>query len=180
MLDPVEHTTSVHQAALTEPNPHEYLVLSLKNLHALDFDLQSTLHGLSAHYNIRVLFDAVLAQSLIVNPLDDTPGEQFSWPDGNNGIPNELHDVAPVFVDGLSHNVQELRGLHPQPLVECLFCTKVPLMSQIFGALRLRKRIHQRVLIIELFDLGNQDRSGQGLTLRQNRPLFLSLVCQVM
>jgi hypothetical protein len=42
----------VHETALTESDPHEYLVLALKNLHALDLDLQGTLHGLSAHYHI--------------------------------------------------------------------------------------------------------------------------------
>jgi hypothetical protein len=69
-------------------------------------------------------------------------------------------------VDGLGHDVQELGGLRPQLLVEGLFCTEVALLGQILGALRLRERIDQRVLIIELFDLGNQDRGGQGLTLR--------------
>jgi hypothetical protein len=180
MLNPIEHPTSVHETALTESDPHENLVLPLKHLHALDLDFQGTLHGLPAHYHIRVLFDAVLAHSLIFISLDDSPGEQFPRPDGNDGISNELHDVAPILVYGLGHDVQELGGLRPQLLVEGLLCTEVALLGQILGALRLRERIDQWVLIIELFDLGNQDRSCQGLTLRENCPLFRGLVCQVM
>jgi len=65
-------------------------------------------------------------------------------------------------------------------LVEGLLGTEVPLLGQILGALRLRERIHQRVLIIELLNLRNQDGGGEGLALRQDRPLFRGLVCQVM
>lgn len=65
-------------------------------------------------------------------------------------------------------------------LIESLLSTEVPLLGQILGALRLRQRIHKRILIIEVFNLRNQDGGGQGLALRQHRPLFRSLVCQVM
>ena len=65
-------------------------------------------------------------------------------------------------------------------LIESLLGTEIPLLGQILGALRLRERIHQRVLIIELLNLRNQDGGGEGLALRQDRPLFRGLVCQVM
>ena len=65
-------------------------------------------------------------------------------------------------------------------LVEGLLCTEITLLGQILGALRLRERIDKRVLIIEVFNLCNQNWGGQGLTLMQHRPLFRGLVCQVM
>ena len=65
-------------------------------------------------------------------------------------------------------------------LVGGLLGSEVPLLGQILGALRLRERIHKRILIIEVFNLCNQNWGGQGLTLRQHRPLFRGLVCQVM
>jgi hypothetical protein len=65
-------------------------------------------------------------------------------------------------------------------LVEGLLCAEVALVGKILGGLRLCERIHQRVLIIELFDLGYQDWGGQGLALREDCPLFRGFVCQVM
>ncbi len=108
MFNTVEHSTHVHQATVSETHTHEYLILTEEVLEALNFNLQCALNSLAADNYIRIFFNSVFPNLLIVYLISV---KEFSWPNGHKGVPQELYDVTTIFMNGFSHYFNEAGGL---------------------------------------------------------------------